>query len=83
MHGVLLMPFKSRLKEDLLLHFKEREGLYVKNRLLRLDVEAIDSNLPGVVDYVFKSVKNGKVDLDDIQIFPEPTGVLRERGICL
>jgi hypothetical protein len=52
---------------------------YVKNRLLRLDVEVIDSNLAYVVDYAFKSVKKHKVDFDDILIFPKPTGVLRER----
>jgi hypothetical protein len=61
MHGILLMPPGSRLKQDLVSYFKEHESLYVKNRLLGLDVKPIDSNMPGVVDYVFKSVKNGKV----------------------
>ena len=74
MHGIILMPPKSRLKGDLLLHFKEYEGLYVKNRLLRLDGKAIDSNLPRVVDYVFKSVKKHKVTFDDIVIFPKSEG---------
>jgi hypothetical protein len=82
-HGILLMPPSSRLKQDVVSHFKEHQPLYVKNRLLRLDVELIDSNLAYVVDYVFKSVKKHKVDLDDILIFPKPTGVLRERIICL
>jgi hypothetical protein len=83
MHGILVMPPSSRLKQDVVSHFKEHEPLYVKNRLLRLDVEVIDSNLAYVVDYAFKSVKKHKVDFDDILIFPKPTGVLRERIICL
>jgi hypothetical protein len=83
MHGILVMPPSSRLKQDVVSHFKEHESLYVKNRLLRLDVKPIDSNLPRVVDYVFKAARTYKVTLDDIFIFPKPTGVLRERIICL
>jgi hypothetical protein len=74
MHGILLMPPKSRLKEDLLSHFKEQERLYVKNRLLRLDVKPIDHNLFRVVGYVFKSVKTRKVTLNDVLIFPKSRG---------
>jgi hypothetical protein len=40
-------------------------------------VKPIDSNLPGVVDYAFNSIKNGKVDLDDILILPKADGELR------
>jgi hypothetical protein len=77
MHGILLMPPNSRLKQNVVSHFNQHKSLYVKNRLHELDVEPIVSNLPRVVDYAFKSVKKGKVDLDDILIFPKADGELR------
>ncbi len=82
-HGILLMPPRTRLKGDLVSHFSENKHLYQSNRLLRLDIRAIDSNLPYVTDYVFKSVKHRKFDFDDVLILPRPTGTLRERTICL
>jgi hypothetical protein len=82
-HGILLMPPKSRLNRDLLSHFKEHEGLYVKNRLLRLDVKPIEYDVDYVVGYLFKSIKHRKVDFDDVIIYPKATGILREQIICL
>ncbi len=82
-HGIMLMPPKSRLKGSLVSHFSENKHLYESNRLLRLDVRAIDSNLHYVTDYVFKSVKHRKFDFDDVLILPRHTGTLRERTICL
>jgi hypothetical protein len=76
MHGILLIPPNSRLKENVLSHFNQHKPLYVQNRLLELDVKPIDTNLPRVVDYAFKSVKNGRVDLDDVLILPKADGEL-------
>jgi hypothetical protein len=72
MHGVLLMPPScSRLKEGIILHFKENEHLlYAKDWLLELHVKLIDRDLCRAIDYIFKSLKNRKVGLDDILIFP-------------
>jgi hypothetical protein len=79
MHGILLMPWVSRLKQDVVSHFEKYRRLYVKNRLLRLDVRAIESNLPGVVDYSFKSMKGSEFGYDDIVIFPKSEAELRDR----
>ena len=76
MHAILVVPCKSRLKTDVVAHFKEHESIYVKNQLLRLDVEAIRSRLHNVVDYVFKSVKSEKFNWDDALIFPKASSEL-------
>jgi hypothetical protein len=69
-HGILCVPWKCRLKVDVPTHFAERKALYVKNRLLRMDVQPIySSNVAKVVDYAFKSLKNGNATPDDIQIY--------------
>jgi hypothetical protein len=72
-HGIMVVPRNSRLKTDVVVHFRKYEGLYVKNRLLRLDVRPIEHNLEAVVDYAFKSVKRKKCDPDDILLFPKAT----------
>jgi hypothetical protein len=78
MHGILVMPWASRLKQDVVSHFEKFRRLYVKNRLLRLDVRAIESNLPGVVGYAFKSMKGREFGYDDILIFPKSEAELRD-----
>jgi hypothetical protein len=67
LHGILCVPCNSRLKVDVATHFKAKQALYVKNRLLRIDIEAVYS--AGVVDYAFKSLKNGNASVDDIQVY--------------
>ena len=69
-HGILCVPWKCRLKVDVPTHFAERKVLYIKNRLQRIHVEAIySSNVSKVVDYAFKSLKNGNATPDDIRIY--------------
>jgi hypothetical protein len=51
------MSWNSRLKVDVATHFNAREAMYVKNRLLRIDIKPVYS--PDVVDYAFKALKNG------------------------
>lgn len=77
MHGILVVPRASRLKQDVVSHFEKFRKLYVKNRLCRLDVQAIESDLPGVVDYAFKSMKGAEFGYDDIVIFPKSEAELR------
>ena len=79
MHGILVVPWASRLKQDVVSHFEKFRKLYVKNRLLRLDVRAIESNLSGVVDYAFKSMKGREFGYDNIVIFPKSEAELRDR----
>ena len=69
-HGILCVPWKCRLKVDVPTHFAEKKAVYVKNRLLRIHVEPIhSSNVENVVDYAFKSLKNGNATPDDIRIY--------------
>jgi len=67
LHGILCVPWTSRLRVDVLTHFKTKEAMYAKNRLLRIDVTPIYSE--DVVDYGFKSLKNGTATADDIQVY--------------
>jgi hypothetical protein len=76
-HGIMVVPWNSRLKTDVVAHFRKYEDLYVKNRLLRLDVRAIEHSLGGVTDYAFKSVKKGRCDRDDVLVFPKAHSELR------
>jgi hypothetical protein len=78
-HGILAVPWNSRLKTDVVSHFHQFRRLYVKDRLLRLDVRAIESKLPGVVDYAFKSMKGKEFGYDDVVIFPKSEAELRDK----
>jgi hypothetical protein len=74
MHGVLLVPWHSRLKEGVETHFKTHSKLYVRNNLLRLNVQPIQSSPENVVDYAMKALKAGTFGCDDIIIFPKTGG---------
>jgi hypothetical protein len=80
MHGILLVPGRSRLKEGIETHFKRHENRYVRNNLLRLNVQPIQSDPREVVGYAFKSVKNRLFNCDDILIFPKAETAVRERS---
>jgi hypothetical protein len=67
LHGILCVPWNSHLKGNVADHFDTNNALYVKNRLLRIDVKPIYS--ADVVDYVLKSLKNGNATLDDIRVY--------------
>jgi hypothetical protein len=72
-HGILLIPARSRLKVSVIEHFANKKKLYVKNCLLELDVRPINSNVPRVLNYIFKSVKRGRFTWEDWHLFG-PTG---------
>ena len=67
LHGILCVPGNSRLKVDVKTHFYVNNALYVKNRLLRIDIEPVYS--ADVVDYAFKALKNGNATPDDVQVY--------------
>ena len=70
LHGILCVPRNCRLKVDVPTHFEAKKAVYVKNRLIRIDVEPIYSvRVNHVVDYAFKALKNGNATSDDIQIY--------------
>ena len=67
LHGILCVPWTSRLKVNVPTHYKTQETVYAKKRLLRIDVKPIYS--ADLVDYAFKSLKNGNATSDDIQVY--------------
>jgi hypothetical protein len=68
-HGILFVPSRSRLKDGLIDHFKGNSHRYLRNSLLEIDIRPIDSNLPRVVHYVFKSIKRRRFSWSDWQLF--------------
>jgi len=77
MHGLLVVPWESRLKEDVITHVQKHDALYRKAPLRRIDIQPIESRLGFVADYVFKSVKRGRISWDDVILFPKSTWELR------
>jgi hypothetical protein len=82
-HGILVVPPTSRLKQDVPEHFAKCRTLYIKNRLLRINVKPIDSNLSFVTDYAFKGLKTASASLDDIRIFPRAISECRTSAVSL
>lgn len=77
MHGILVVPWQSRMKEDVISHLQRYSRLYVKEPLRRINIEEIEDNLGRVGDYVFKSVKRGRCSWDDVVILPKERSELR------
>jgi hypothetical protein len=69
-HGIMVAPWNSRLREPVNEYFDRKKRIYVKNRLLRIDVRPVESNEYFVVDYGQKALKTRKADFDDIGIWP-------------
>jgi len=70
-HGILLLPTRSRLKQDIVAHFNQQAHLYTNRSLLRIDIRPIDSKLSRVVDYIFKAVRNGQFEWTHVLVFPK------------
>jgi hypothetical protein len=66
-HALLLMPPVSRLKGSLADHFREKQEQYVGSGrpALRIDVRPVIEEHRRVVDYVLKTVLNGRLSYDD------------------
>jgi hypothetical protein len=72
-HGLLMVPPRSRLKEDFASYLVKNE-LHYRNdlsRLLGLHVEPIVYGFDRIVDYVFKGVLSGKFSFDDFLVLPK------------
>ena len=81
MHGILTVPWQCRLRRGVKDQFEKDRALYVKNRLLNLDVRKIeDANLPEVVDYALKGLKRNPISYDDIMIFPRALSERRSKA---
>jgi hypothetical protein len=78
-HALMLMPPTSRLKGSLADHFREKQGLYVGSGrpALRIDVRPVVSDHGRVVDYVLKTVLNGRLSYDEaVLVLPRSRGEL-------
>jgi hypothetical protein len=66
-HALMLMPPTSRLKESLADHFRDKRNLYAGSgsSIQRIDVRRVVENHERVVDYVLKTVLNGRLSFDE------------------
>jgi hypothetical protein len=66
-HALLLMPPASRFKGSLADHFREKHELYAGSgkSIQRIDVRPVVSDHGRVVDYVLKTVLNGRLSYDE------------------
>lgn len=79
MHGVLLLPPRSRLKTTIAEHFNANEGIYLGRTLERIDVRPITHAPERVVDYVLKGLRRRRFDLDDVLILPRSISELADK----
>jgi hypothetical protein len=87
MHGVMVVPKRTRLKERLDLHFMRKRKLYVGGKSYRLYAEPITSRAAFVTDYGGKAIKRRRFSTDHILVLPitvaelpANTGVQSENG---
>jgi hypothetical protein len=70
-HGILVVPLKSRLKVDVASHVTQKPYLYVKPPLRSIHFEPIENNFKRVTDYMMKSVKRGRCRWEDVFFLPK------------
>lgn len=78
-HALLLIPPFNRLKESLTDHFAEKRTLYVGSggSIVRIDVRPVVGDHGRVVDYVLKTVLNGRLSYDEaVLVLPRSRGEL-------
>jgi hypothetical protein len=76
MHGVVVIPKKSRLKVSLGEHVLENYEKYWSHKMYRIDVVPMDARIVYTTDYAGKALKTPRFDQDDILILPKTTGEL-------
>jgi hypothetical protein len=67
-NAVLLLPPRTRLKVSIVEHFRERAGMYAHSPVQRIHICPVTSDHGHVVDYVFKTVKNGRLAYDEATV---------------
>jgi hypothetical protein len=78
-HALMLMPPTSRLKGSLADHFREKQEVYVASgrSIQRIDVRPVVEDHRRVVDYVLKTVLNGRLSYDEaVLVLPRARGEL-------
>jgi len=78
-HALMLIPPASRFKGSLPDHFREKQEQYVGpgRPALRIDVRPVVEDHRRVVDYVLKTVLNGRLSYDEaVLVLPRARGEL-------
>ena len=76
MHGVMVVPKQTRLKERLDLHFLRKRNLYVGGKIYRLYAEPITSRAAFVSDYGGKAIKRRRFSTDHVLVLPRTVAEL-------
>ena len=82
-HALILIPDRSRLHEPLQDHFHASARLYgMDGTIPKIDVRPVKDGYERVVDYVFKTIKRGRVSYDEgVLILPRTRDELTSRGM--
>jgi hypothetical protein len=78
-HALLLIPPINRLKGSLTDHFREKQEVYVASgrSIQQIDVRPVVEDHKRVVDYVLKTVLNGRLSYDEaVLLLPRSRGEL-------
>jgi hypothetical protein len=69
-HAVLLIPRHSRLKTSLAEHFEQHSAHYTGSgtRIQRIHVKPVVESHERVIDYVLKTITNGRLSYDDAML---------------
>ena len=80
-HALILIPDRSRLREPLQDHFQTSAHLYeTDGTISKIDVRPVVDGYERVVDYVFKTIKRGRISYDEgVLILPRARGELTSR----
>jgi hypothetical protein len=82
-HALILIPDRSRLRDPLQDHFHSCAHLYgIDGAISKIDVRPVVDGYERVVDYVFKTIKRGRVSYDEgVLILPRARDELTSRGM--
>jgi hypothetical protein len=80
-HGIMLVPTRSRLKVPFLQHLRDKKESYGQKSILRIHAEPIWDHYQFVADYAGKAVKRGRVSYDDVLILPRTGKELQQDSV--
>jgi len=78
-HSILVIPLKSRLKEDITSHVARKPNLYRKLPLRSIEFTLAEANLFRVTDYLMKGVKRGRCQWEDVIFLPKSPSELSRK----
>ena len=68
-NGPMLIPPVSRFKECPIKHLEEKQARYARHGIERIHIVA-GGDIPGLVDYAAKTIKNRRANEEDILVLP-------------